>query len=64
MIVCHCQAVSSKTIEQCCLDGATTVREIAEATGAGTDCGTCIDLIKKLLGESNDNRIQQNKAAE
>ncbi len=61
MIVCSCQAVTDKEIVECCLNGAKSVREIAEATGAGTDCGTCIETIKKLLGESEDANIHERK---
>ena len=54
MIVCHCLAKTDKDIISAIANGAKSVREIAEATLATTDCGTCTETIQKLLGESNE----------
>ncbi|MFI5298820.1 MAG: bacterioferritin-associated ferredoxin [Polyangiales bacterium] len=49
MIVCLCKNVSSRVIEGCIADGATTVEEVGEACGAGTDCGNCACEIEDML---------------
>lgn len=53
MIACHCQALTDSDIICAIVDGALTVSDIAKATLATTDCGSCKDLIQELLGESN-----------
>jgi bacterioferritin-associated ferredoxin len=51
MIVCHCQAVSDKTIRAEIEFGACTVRDVARACGAGTGarCGACRPTIGALV---------------
>ena len=48
-IICHCKQVSYGDIRMAMLGGARTVEDIQEITGAGTDCGNCIEDIKKIL---------------
>lgn len=52
MIVCHCRAVSRHQIEAAALCGATTVREIVAACGAGGRCGGCRPAIEDVLSEA------------
>ncbi|MGB3410327.1 MAG: (2Fe-2S)-binding protein [Microthrixaceae bacterium] len=49
MIVCHCHGVSDRRIESEMLLGATSVEDIGERCGAGTNCGGCIPLIENIL---------------
>ncbi len=49
MIVCLCKNVSSRAIEGCIDEGATTVAEVGRGCGAGTDCGGCHCEIEELL---------------
>jgi bacterioferritin-associated ferredoxin len=51
MIVCHCQAVSDKTIREEIDAGACTLGEIARrcGPGAGARCGGCRPTIGALL---------------
>ncbi len=49
-IICHCKQVSYGAIRQAMANGARTVEEIQSITGAGTECGNCIEDIKKILG--------------
>ena len=49
MIVCLCRGVSEAALQDIIDRGATTVREIAEACGAGRDCGACCPMVKELL---------------
>lgn len=41
MILCSCKNVSDRTVRAAIAQGATTVEAVAEATQAGTECGSC-----------------------
>ncbi len=49
MIVCHCQAVSERTIRSAIREGAHCRRSIARACSAGRSCGGCTLAIDKIL---------------
>jgi bacterioferritin-associated ferredoxin len=49
VFICICEAVSSVTERQVIADGARTVRQVAEACGAGTDCGRCATHVRALI---------------
>lgn len=48
-IVCNCKNVSYIDIRKAMINGARTVEEIKEMTGAGTGCGGCVPEIEKIL---------------
>jgi bacterioferritin-associated ferredoxin len=48
MYVCHCQAVSDRTIRAEIELGAVDVDDIGDRCGAGTRCGSCLDEIRRL----------------
>lgn len=48
MIVCLCRNVSDRTISAALEAGAKGLDGIAGATGAGTDCGCCIETLQAL----------------
>jgi ferredoxin-nitrate reductase len=48
-IVCSCTSVDEGAIGQACERGATTLRTLMDATGAGTGCGSCRPEIASLL---------------
>lgn len=48
-IVCSCTGVSYLDIRKAMVQGARTVEEIQDMTGAGTRCGGCIPNIEKIL---------------
>jgi bacterioferritin-associated ferredoxin len=52
MIVCHCRAVSDRTIDAAIAAGASTVADVTHATGAGTGCGGCLPAIEVLLARA------------
>ncbi len=52
MLVCHCRAVNDRQIEAAALCGASTVREIVSACGAGGVCGGCRPVIEEILVEA------------
>jgi bacterioferritin-associated ferredoxin len=49
MYVCHCRAVSDRTIRAAVEAGDRTVEELGRSCGAGTDCGGCHELLAELL---------------
>lgn len=49
MIVCHCRTVTDREIRRAVIDGARTADEVADACGAGTDCGCCRAGVEELL---------------
>jgi bacterioferritin-associated ferredoxin len=51
MIICVCKAVGERTVREAIRAGARSVAELAAATGASTDCGTCAEHLVELLAE-------------
>ena len=51
MFACICRAVTCDEVGTALDEGAATVEAVAEATGAGTGCGTCRDRIAAMIGE-------------
>lgn len=50
MYVCSCFGVTEQQVKQHVENGACTPRQIASASKAGTDCGSCVRHIQALLG--------------
>jgi len=50
MLVCVCRGVSDREVREVLARGASTLRDVGRACGAGTDCGSCRDLLRKMLG--------------
>lgn len=46
---CSCEKVSIETVLNAIEQGASTVEEIGEATGAGTHCGRCKALLANII---------------
>jgi len=54
VIVCCCHGVSDRDLERVIAEGASTVEEIGQRCGAGTDCGTCLgELRERLEGDAD-----------
>ncbi len=49
MIVCHCAAVSDRTITDLVREGVSTLKDIARRTGAGRCCRPCRDEIQSIV---------------
>ena len=58
MYICICRAVSSTTVREVIAEGARTVRQVADACGAGTDCGRCTAHVRALLEERHGRRLR------
>ena len=48
-IICHCKNVSYIDIRKAMINGARTLDEIKEMTGAATGCGRCAGEVEKIL---------------
>jgi nitrite reductase (NADH) large subunit len=57
--LCSCHAVTVEAIRTAVRDGATTVPALKECTKAGTGCGSCVPMLKKLLAAQG---VDQSKA--
>ncbi|MGH9269481.1 MAG: (2Fe-2S)-binding protein [Acidimicrobiales bacterium] len=51
MYICHCLAVTDRSIRAAIEAGAGDVDEIGEGCGAGTGCGGCHLALRQLLAE-------------
>lgn len=51
MFVCHCLAVTDRTIAESIESGARDLRGIGEQCGAGTGCGGCHLALRKMLAD-------------
>lgn len=49
MLICICKGVADRQIQATIRDGARSVEEVSGACGAGTDCGSCLVSIEKML---------------
>ena len=56
MYVCICKAVSEKRIAKAVAEGATTLKDLREATGLGTGCGKCVPTAYQQLRDALDRR--------
>lgn len=50
MYVCSCFGITEQQVREHAASGACTPRQIASASKAGTDCGSCVRRIQALLG--------------
>ena len=49
MIVCFCHGINERALDNVIDAGASSVREIGDACGAGTDCGSCANRLRRAL---------------
>ncbi|MEO7442934.1 MAG: (2Fe-2S)-binding protein [Acidimicrobiales bacterium] len=56
MYICHCRAVTDRTIRAAIGSGAATVSEVARRCGAGARCGGCWPALQELLAEATSDR--------
>lgn len=52
MFVCLCTGVTSQQVADAVAAGATTTKQVGEATGAGTVCGRCRNTVRALIAAS------------
>ncbi|PQD98941.1 (2Fe-2S)-binding protein [Mycolicibacterium parafortuitum] len=60
MYVCLCLGITIETVSDAVAGGARTTRQVADACGAGSDCGRCrrtiISIIRSAAAESDSGR--------
>ncbi|MGB0878176.1 MAG: (2Fe-2S)-binding protein [Mycobacterium sp.] len=49
MFVCLCAGTTTHVVNEVVANGARTSREIAEACGAGADCGRCRRTLRAII---------------
>ena len=49
MYVCICNGVTDRQIREAAAAGCTTVAELTMRTGAGANCGSCVDMAMDVL---------------
>ncbi|HZQ33927.1 MAG TPA: (2Fe-2S)-binding protein [Mycobacterium sp.] len=49
MFVCLCTGATSHAVAEAVACGASTCREVAEACGAGSDCGRCRRTVRAII---------------
>ncbi len=54
MFVCLCAGMTSQVIDDVVAEGARTSREIAEACGAGADCGRCRRTLRAIIAAHHE----------
>jgi bacterioferritin-associated ferredoxin len=56
MYVCICNGVTDHEIRQAAEAGCRGVAELTMRTGAGSTCGSCLDMAAQLLDEVHSRR--------
>jgi bacterioferritin-associated ferredoxin len=51
MFVCLCLAVTDARVREAIAAGARDLAELGRRTGAGTDCGSCREVLARLIVE-------------
>lgn len=54
MFVCLCRAVTSDVVSETVARGARTSREVADACGAGADCGRCRRTVRAIIASMDE----------
>ncbi|BBZ12219.1 (2Fe-2S)-binding protein [Mycobacterium branderi] len=54
MFVCLCNGITNNMVAEVVAQGASTTKQIAEACGAGADCGRCRHTLRAILGASSN----------
>jgi bacterioferritin-associated ferredoxin len=49
MFVCLCNGVTSQTVAEAIERGAASTRDVAQACGAGAECGRCRRTVQAIL---------------
>jgi bacterioferritin-associated ferredoxin len=63
MFVCLCRAVTSDVIGEAIARGARTSRAVADACGAGTDCGRCRQTVRAIITAMDERDLSRSDTA-
>ena len=64
MFVCNCKSVTENDIEKLKNQGIGSVRELGSKCGAGTDCGSCVFWLEKMLQTKEETPANDSLARE
>jgi bacterioferritin-associated ferredoxin len=59
MFVCLCNGVTSHVVVDAVAAGASTTNEVAQACGAGADCGRCRRTVRAILNSASPDRTDR-----
>jgi assimilatory nitrate reductase catalytic subunit len=62
-IVCVCFQVGQRAIEAAAASGCRTVEAVGKALGAGTNCGSCVPELRRLIAASTPVREREHEPA-
>jgi bacterioferritin-associated ferredoxin len=66
MFVCHCAVVTDQDVLQSLANGSRCLADVCRDTGAGRNCGGCVDTLRTLVGRSAavpPGRLEMSRAA-
>ena len=52
MILCICQSISEREVDDAIRRGARSLADVARVNGAGTDCGCCRSAIERRVEQA------------
>ncbi|HEY7052764.1 MAG TPA: (2Fe-2S)-binding protein [Mycobacterium sp.] len=58
MFVCLCTGATSQVVTDAVACGASTCNEVAEACGAGSDCGRCRRTVRAIIAAADASLIR------
>lgn len=58
MYVCMCHGVTDSEVKKLVAEGKKTLAELYKSCRAGSDCGTCVCELKKLLKQQKEELLQ------
>jgi bacterioferritin-associated ferredoxin len=56
MWVCLCNGITSHTVVDAIMAGASTTKDVAQACGAGADCGRCRRTVRAIIESTGTDR--------
>ena len=64
MIVCHCHAVNDAAVAAAAAAGARTLGQVCRSPGAGSDCGSCVFSVRRLVCEHVSRQVPDSVEAQ
>jgi bacterioferritin-associated ferredoxin len=52
MFVCHCAVVTDHDVLNSLANGSRCLADVCRDTGAGRNCGGCVDTLRSLVGRA------------
>ena len=58
MFVCLCNGITSQMVADAAAAGASSTKDVAQACGAGADCGRCRRTVRTILASLEANEAK------